>query len=192
MDKKAELTQVAFALFYARGANSVGINEVLQRSGIAKKTLYHHFVGKEALLFATLELRDRQFLAWLEGRLSQAKPGQQAVSALFHGLAAWFDHQEAELGPFHGCYFVSTAALYPDTQHENRRYCQQHKRRVRAMIQQHLGDRFKHREALLDAIVLLMEGAIASAQINRDSSSATRCLPVVATLFSLLEMTTGD
>ena len=43
MDKKEQLVATAFNLFYKYGIHAVGINRVLEESGIAKKTLYNHF-----------------------------------------------------------------------------------------------------------------------------------------------------
>ena len=60
-NKKQQLTDTALKLFYEKGINSVGINEVLKVSGIAKKTLYNHFSSKEELVLATLEQRDHTF-----------------------------------------------------------------------------------------------------------------------------------
>lgn len=53
--KRQQLINIALQLFYEKGINSVGINEILSVSGIAKKTLYNHFTSKEDLVLAALE-----------------------------------------------------------------------------------------------------------------------------------------
>ncbi|MDF4603837.1 TetR/AcrR family transcriptional regulator, partial [Vibrio parahaemolyticus] len=52
--KKQLLIDTALSLFYKQGINSIGINEVLKVSGVAKRTLYSHFESKEALILAAL------------------------------------------------------------------------------------------------------------------------------------------
>ncbi|HFG1889890.1 TPA: TetR/AcrR family transcriptional regulator, partial [Vibrio cholerae] len=46
--KRQLLIDTALNLFYKNGINSIGINEVISVSGIAKRTLYSHFESKEA------------------------------------------------------------------------------------------------------------------------------------------------
>jgi len=53
--KRNLLITRAFELFYTKGIHAVGINEILQYSGVAKKTLYHHFTSKDELVIATLK-----------------------------------------------------------------------------------------------------------------------------------------
>ena len=44
MSKKRELLlNTALDLFYRQGINSIGINEVIKVSGVAKKTLYNRY-----------------------------------------------------------------------------------------------------------------------------------------------------
>ncbi|WP_299666825.1 TetR/AcrR family transcriptional regulator [uncultured Psychromonas sp.] len=56
MNKKRQLLiDTALSLFYKKGINTIGINEILQVSGVAKNTLYNHFSSKEELILAALE-----------------------------------------------------------------------------------------------------------------------------------------
>jgi AcrR family transcriptional regulator len=65
--KRQQLIDTALPLFYEKGINSVGINEILSVSGIAKKTLYNHFTSKEELVLAALEQRNDNLMAYLRG-----------------------------------------------------------------------------------------------------------------------------
>ncbi|WP_315983677.1 TetR/AcrR family transcriptional regulator [Aliamphritea spongicola] len=95
-EKQQLIIRTALKLFYRQGIHAVGINEIIQQSGVAKKTLYNYFSGKEALILAALHYRDEIFMGWLGGIMSAAKPGQPALIAMFHGLDDWFnDHAEA-------------------------------------------------------------------------------------------------
>ena len=172
-DKRQQLIDAALDLFYTQGINAVGINEVLKVSGIAKKTLYHHFESKEALVIATLAQRDHAFVAWLDKVLTGATSDAELISRLFQGLSAWFNDEVVELSQFRGCFFINTAAQC-QAGSAIEEYCRQHKGRVRALLQDHLRSRD---EALLEMICLLKEGAIVTAYVNRDLKAADKCLP---------------
>ena len=74
MNKKSELLiDTALALFYTKGINSIGINEILKTSGVAKRTLYSHFESKEALILAALNQRHKKFITWLAEQLSETE-----------------------------------------------------------------------------------------------------------------------
>ena len=49
MDKRTHIILTALSLFYQKGIHSVGINEIISVAGVAKKTMYHHFVSKDEL-----------------------------------------------------------------------------------------------------------------------------------------------
>lgn len=175
-EKRALLIETALDLFYQKGINSVGINEVLKTSAVAKKTLYHHFSGKEELVLATLQRRNDIFLQWLDEQLSTAENDRELVEVLFHALSRWLNDQVAELAIFRGCFFINTVAEYPDGTSTIVQYCVEHKQRVRAMIAARLQN---DNPNLLDLICLLKEGAIVSAQTCQDKQAAEKSLAVV-------------
>lgn len=178
--KKQLLIDTALTLFYQQGINSVGINEVLKVSGVAKKTLYSHFSTKEDLILATLRARDDKFLNWLSKELSSATNDRETVTQLFNGLTRWFNNEVVELSPFNGCFFINSSAEYSDESHAVNQYCRQHKLAVRAVIKQHISS---HDESLLTLIYLLKEGAIVSASMNGELDAAEKCLPIVKHYF---------
>ncbi|EKO3674820.1 TetR/AcrR family transcriptional regulator, partial [Vibrio metschnikovii] len=74
--KRQLLIDTALDLFYKNGINSIGINEVISVSGVAKRTLYSHFESKEALIIASLQKRHEIFTSWLEHKLSGSNSNQ--------------------------------------------------------------------------------------------------------------------
>jgi len=175
-DKRALLVESALDLFYRKGINSVGINEVLTASGVAKKTLYHHFAGKEALVLATLQERDKRFLQWLESQLKGADSDQQLVKKLFGALTNWFHNKAPELADFQGCFFINTSAEFPARESEISGYCAKHKQNVRQLISRYLSS---DNPVLLDMICTLKEGAIVSAYTCNDLNAAQRCVDII-------------
>lgn len=177
MDKREHLIRTAFTLFYRHGIHAVGINRILEESGIAKKTLYHHFASKEDLVVAALEYRDRIYLDWLSGRLAAVPAGQQGIAELFRALDDWFNGRVQELKPYRGCFFINASAEYGDRQHPVHRMCAGHKDKVAALIREQveaLSLSPKRAEAVCEALALLKEGATVLAHVQGDRDAARR------------------
>lgn len=172
-DKRQQLITTALTLFNQKGINSVGINEVLEVSGIAKKTLYHHFPSKNELVLAALAQRDRIFMNWLSSALAQATSPNEVVRCLFHALTDWFKGNVEVLSAFHGCFFINTAAEIRDPSSPLARYCREHKQKVRQLLQQHLPTVSAEG---LELLCLLKEGAIVAAFVGQDLDAAEKCI----------------
>lgn len=173
-DKKQQLVETALALFYRHGVHAVGINQILEQSAIAKKTLYHHFVSKDELLMATLELRHQRFYQWLGQQLISADPAGPAEK-LFDALTLWFEGKAEVLGPFFGCYFQNCAAEYHGPNSAVLALCAQHKLKIRDLVNTHLQSYQLSEQAqplLLSGVMMLKEGAISMALLHQDASAA--------------------
>ena len=46
MENKERILECALELFYAKGYDAVGVQEIAERSGITKPTLYYYFGSK--------------------------------------------------------------------------------------------------------------------------------------------------
>ncbi len=55
MENRTRILECAKDLFYARGYDAVGVQEIADRAGITKPTLYYYFGSKLGLLKAVLE-----------------------------------------------------------------------------------------------------------------------------------------
>lgn len=185
MDKRQQLVNTAFDLFYREGIHAVGINQVLQASGIAKRTLYHHFPSKESLVAAVVGYRDQCYLQWLRSRLSGVTPGQAALLALFDALDDWFNDRVPILREFHGCFFINTCGEYGEPDHPIHQQCAAHKQAVAGLIREQvlaMGVQDGEAERLVDAITLLKEGATTQAHVQGDREAARKAREVVRTL----------
>ncbi len=161
MSKKRQLLiDTALDLFYQYGINSIGINEVLKTSGVAKRTLYSHFESKDALILAALEQRHQTFMDWLKGEVAEAQSDAELIELTFLALNNWFLDKAPQLGKFRGCFFINTSAEFSDLNSEIFRYCTLHKQQVRTLFEQHLTGA---NPMLLDALCIMKEGAITTA-----------------------------
>lgn len=55
MDNREKILQCALELFYAKGYDATGVQEIAQTAGVTKPTLYYYFGSKYGLLTSVLE-----------------------------------------------------------------------------------------------------------------------------------------
>jgi AcrR family transcriptional regulator len=179
IDKRQHLLETALQLFYANGIQAVGINEVLKTSGIAKKTLYHHFSSKDALVLAALEARDERFCAWFESLIEGSLSNAELVERMFKGLSQWFNNEIEKLDAFRGCFFINTSAEFCDSTGPISSYCKEHKLKIRQIIAKHM---VTSDDNLLDALCTLKEGSIVMAYVCQDKQAAEKAFKTVTCL----------
>jgi AcrR family transcriptional regulator len=105
---RERLLAEADELFYAEGVQSVGIERVLQRAGVAKASLYNLFGNKEGLVLAYLQARHDGTTDKLMAEVNRHRDPRRRILALFDAQAQVF----AQPG-FRGCAFVSALAEAP-------------------------------------------------------------------------------
>lgn len=180
------LLDTARTLFYRRGVNNVGIDEIIAESGVAKATLYKYFPSKDALILEYMRQGDARWTAWLRGRVEELSPDPAGrLLAVFDALGEWFT-----LPHFRGCLLTNVVTALPDPEHPAREVLAGHKARVRAYLA-HLATQAgaPRPEALADQMLMLIEGATAVARLERDPGAAGRAK---ATAHLLLDGQGGD
>ena len=103
-DARERILAAAYELFSRRGIRDVGIDEVIQRAGVAKATLYRHFPSKDDLVMAFLERREERWtLAWVEAEAKRrgTTPEDQLL-AIFELFDEWFHRED-----FEACSFIN-------------------------------------------------------------------------------------
>ena len=192
MDKKELLVRTAFKLFYTHGIHAVGVNLVLAESGIAKRTLYHHFPSKEHLIEAAVRHRDRSYHAWLVSRLDAVPAGKPALLELFNALNDWFHSRVPDLGHFNGCFFINASAEFGDRDNAIHQACAEHKTGIAALIRKHV-DELSFPDGIIveitNLVVLLKEGSISLAHVQGNLDAA---LEAKAILESVLQNRIAD
>ena len=68
MDNREAILNSALNLFWARGYDATGVQEIVDQAGITKPTLYYYFGSKQGLLQEILITNSRQ----LEEELREA------------------------------------------------------------------------------------------------------------------------
>ena len=101
---RERILEAADELFSRQGVRAVGIDAIIERSGVARMTLYRHFPSKDALVLAFLERRENLWTKdWLSARWSGAPTIRGArLLAIFDTFDAWFRSED-----FEGCWFIN-------------------------------------------------------------------------------------
>lgn len=167
--RKDHLVEVALRLFYRNGFHATGIDTILAESGVAKMTLYKYFKGKDDLILAALELRDRRWMEWFVGELKRrGKSPKQRLLAVFDVLGEWFAQEE-----FRGCMFINAAAEYCGLDQPIGDLAARHKQLLREEIRRLAHEAgVKNSAVLADQLALLVEGAIVMALMEKSSGWA--------------------
>jgi len=103
-DARERILESAYDLFSHRGVRGVGVDEIVERSGVAKATLYRHFRSKDDLVLAFLARREELWTHdWLEAEARQhGETAEEQLLAIFDIFDGWFRQ-----GDFEGCSFIN-------------------------------------------------------------------------------------
>jgi AcrR family transcriptional regulator len=102
---RERLLDAAMELFYAEGVQSVGIDRVIERAGVAKASLYSTFGSKEGLVLAYLGRRHELVMAQINARLAEAEEPVDQMLAVFDAQADLFRRPD-----YRGCAFAAASA----------------------------------------------------------------------------------
>ena len=105
---RERLLDTADRLFYADGVHAVGIDRVLEQSGVAKGSLYYNFDGKDDLVRTYLRGRHARWAARIDDALAAAATPTDKILAVFDALGDLFAQPD-----FCGCAFINAAVGAP-------------------------------------------------------------------------------
>src|SRR5438552_11387299 len=95
---RERILDAAYDLFSRHGVRAVGIDAIVERSGVARMTLYRHFASKDALVLAFLERREERWTrAWLQHEVERRSSDPRArLLAIFDVFDEWFQEADFE------------------------------------------------------------------------------------------------
>lgn len=157
MDKRTEMVAGASRIFDLEGFRGVGIDRVIEPSGVSTRTLYKHFGSRDGLVLAVIEARHARFMQQLTLESGTDDP----IGSLFDTLHEWVAEHGAR-----GCMLLRARSEYASAceavvtlvQQQKQEFLREVSRRVDLALGR--GD-----EALALQIWLLFEGATASASV---------------------------
>lgn len=166
-DIQEKIIVTASELFYSNGYNSTGINEIIDKAGIAKATLYNHFKSKDELCISYLKHMNADFLMKVETFCSAKPKGNTQVLGLFDFLQEFFLDNK-----FNGCWCIKTLAELPKNNKLIRKEIQVQKEQfiqfISDLVQTNLKLKSKKQIATkARQIYLLYEGAVGESHLHQ-------------------------
>lgn len=160
-DARQQILETSAQLFAQRGYELVGINEIIEKSGVAKATFYAQFKSKEKLCAEWLKAEAAKSEAAGSALLKDASSPEAKVKAKFDSLLKY-----CRTSDFRGCPFSITASMTQPSS-EVRDVIRDYKAQSRVFWQS-LALEFRRdpaeARALGDAMFLLFSGAVTEAQ----------------------------
>jgi AcrR family transcriptional regulator len=181
------LLAAATELFYREGVQTVGIDRIIERAGVAKASLYNTFGNKEGLVRAYLEGRHLVVRERVTRTLTRFRTPRERLLGVFDAAG------ETVTAPgFNGCAFVSaTAEAHPGGAIELA--ADDHRRWMRGLLTDLAAEAgVADPETLARQFHLLYDGAVLSGRMDRDPSAATTARAAATALFDAAAKTVGN
>jgi AcrR family transcriptional regulator len=169
---RERILETADDLFYREGIHAVGIDTIIEKSGVAKMSLYRSFASKDDLVAAYLEARSERYWQWWDGVMAKnANEPRRQLRDLFEAIAV-----RARRPEFRGCAFMKAAAEFPDEGTRARAVALAHKKALRKrLLKLCRAIGAQQPDVLSNQLLMLIEGAYSTAGIlnKRDAVKAT-------------------
>jgi AcrR family transcriptional regulator len=164
-------------LFYRDGVHSTGIDAVIAKAGVAKGSLYYIFGGKDELVAAYLRGRHESWRQRVEARQAGIDDPEQKILAVFDAIADY-----VSLPEFRGCPFANSTAEAPageSQQLANKEYRDWVRQ---SFLELATNTGVADSEALADALIVLYDGALATASTTEPARAAAMTAKRIARL----------
>ncbi|TQJ57373.1 MULTISPECIES: TetR/AcrR family transcriptional regulator [Streptomyces] len=163
---REQALDAAEKLFYGRGVQAVGMDDLRGASGVSLKRLYQLFPAKEQLVEAYLERRDVRWRGLLAEAVARREDPRERILAVFDWLAEWFGEPD-----FRGCAWINAYGELGATSERVARQVRSHKRAFREYLGGLVADAGLP-DALTGPLFLLAEGAMVTAGISGGAAPA--------------------
>ncbi len=178
LKKSEKIVRAAMELFYKNGFHATGIESILKKAQVSKKTLYSYFESKDALILEALKYRSDQFNGFWDRVRERASEPRDRLLAIFDLQKEWF-----ESDMFYGCLFINAVGEYSRKGNPFKKVSQTVKvdtyENIKGLLEE-----MSHPDPSFAAekITLLFEGAIVTAQVSSKSRSANIAKEIVKTI----------
>jgi len=167
---RQQILETASELFYQKGIQYVGINEVIAASGVAKRTLYRWFPSKDLLIEAVMNYRAAQWIRWFETAVSErGNTPKERLLSTFDVLRDWYASPN-----FRGCPFINAVLEIADASHKAHQVSIDLRESIRQIVMQLAAEAgIKKPDSFSRQYLLLIGGASLMATIEQSSEGAT-------------------
>jgi AcrR family transcriptional regulator len=172
---RERILDAAYELFSHRGVHDVGIDELIERAGVAKATLYRHFPSKDDVVLAFLEQREQLWTyGWVEAEARRrGETPEEQLLAIFDLFDEWFQRDD-----FEGCSFINVLLEMGNLDHPIGRASADYLENIRSVVRtlaQEAG--LRDPDAFALSWHILMKGSIVqAAEGDRDAAKRAQAL----------------
>jgi AcrR family transcriptional regulator len=165
---RGRVLDAASGLFYQRGLRATGIDRLLEQAGAAKASLYAHFPSKDDLIAAYLTQQAARRRELVERRLADSGADARGRLLLLFDLLV----ESVGKPEFRGCPFQKATGELADPAHPGRKPVQRYRAWFRNLVRRLIVDAGAEPEPLTRTLIVLHEGALATALMDDDPRSA--------------------
>ena len=175
---RERILAASYRLFARRGVLGVGVDEVIERSHVAKATFYKHFPSKNDLVLAYLERREHEWTIGLveAGSEKRGDTAEERLLAIFDVFDEWFRGDD-----FDGIAFI-TVLLEMGRSHPLGQASIRHLANLRGIVSGRAAEAgLRDPEEFARSWQILMKGSIIAA-LEGDADAALRAKAMAADL----------
>lgn len=176
LNERAAILDALGDIFYNGSTHLVGMSELLDRIGVARKTFYRAFESKEDLIVAYLERRHRLAKAELTD-IAGSRTGSAAILSLFENL-----ERKSESSGFRGCAFLMAAIENPKSV-KIQAQARANREFLKSLFLDLLGN-IADREEKAEQVLVLYQGALAGSVVSTKSGAPHFAKQVVSLLLA--------
>jgi len=161
---REKILTTAEELIYQNGIHATGMELLVKTSGVARKSIYHHFTNKDEVAAAALNARDVRWMEWFRRECDKAETPRERILNIFTVLKSWFESEG-----YRGCAFINTAGEVGDADDPVRQIARQHKQKLLDYLVELTGQLNPHQPLpLARQLLILIEGAITMSRVMGD------------------------
>lgn len=180
---RERVIEAASHLFYHKGYNQTGINQIIEEAQVAKASMYQHFRSKEDIAAVYLRQRHYKWMSELDNFVATQETAKEKIIAAFDYLQDWLIEVD-----FIGCGFQNIITDLPDDHQKIREEVKFHKNELQQWIQNLLKDENslsqEDAKELSSEIMVVIEGAIILSQIQKNAwpilSGKKTCISILS------------
>jgi AcrR family transcriptional regulator len=137
LSARERILDTAYDLFSRHGIRAVGVDRIIETSGVAKMSLYRHFHSKDELVLAFLREREQRWtMEWLHAEVrGRADDGAGRMLAIFDVFDEWFRQTD-----FEGCSFINVLLEFTEPEHPLRLASAEHLETIRGLVREFAED----------------------------------------------------
>jgi Transcriptional regulator len=172
-EARQRILKTATDLFYRNGYRATGINEIIDKSGVAKATFYAHFPSKEDLAFEYIRtLNQAENQSALTALEKYSGPHEKLIG-MFDYLIGWAKERD-----YRGCAYLNIASEMPDPSHAVRAESRSHYDALRSLSRKLVTDlkvlrgpawRDRDADKVSEDYLLILSGALTMSQVYHDA-----------------------